>query len=265
MLVRATAVSLALLAPAALAPAQSSGKSDPREVRIYDVSDLPSDARIDAFTGFMPVQIDRLTPTLLVVAARAEDHEQFRSVLAQVRALAPSRIVVEATLHRVADASALDVGQAAADDLRQSPVVRRVEHAGARRTELNLVSVESRTHISDVTAIVGQNAVALDPETSEARSGMMLQLRVGDGASGVSPISIRGAITTAEINSRPMSTPNAPLQAGSDSLDLLSSTTRSIHADLSAADGRPVIAAIVDDPGAPGASLVLVVSVSPAP
>lgn len=273
MLARAAAVLVASLMLCCAAPAQSRGSdsrstTSPREaqeVRIYDVSDLPADADMGAFAALMSIQLKKLTPTLVVVSAPADQQEQFRAALEQIRTLTPESVVVSATLHRVKDASALRVGQPAGDAMQASSAARRVELTGARRTELAMNSTESTTFIEDVTPVVGNNAAAFDPTIGNASSGLSLSVRVGDSVEGRSPVSVTGSFTQAILDARKTPMLEASLTVGVDSMDRATTTMRSLGGSLTLAANQPTIAAIVDDPEAPGGSLVLVLSIAPAP
>lgn len=274
MLARAAAVLVASVLLSSAAPAQSRGgetrtTTQPREaqeVRIYDVSDLPADADMGAFAALMSIQLKKLTPTLVVVSAPADQQEQFQAALEQIRTLAPDAVVVSAALHQVQDASALRVGEAAGDALRASPALRRVEVSGARRSALELISTESTSYIEDVTPVVGNSAAGFDPTIGKASSGLTLAVRVGESEGGRSAVTVVGWYSQATLEGR--ATPlleASSLVAPVDAMDRATTTARSLGGQLSLSADQPTIAAIVDDPEAPGGSLVLVLTVSPAP
>ncbi len=273
MLARVVAVLVASLILSSAAPAQSRGgesraTSQPREaqeVRIYDVSDLPADADMGAFAALMSIQLKKLTPTLVVVSAPADQHEQFRAALEQIRTLAPDSVVVSASLHRVKDASALRVGQPAGDALNSFPAARRVELTGARRTELAMISTESTSYIEDVTPVVGANAAGFDPTIGKASTGLSLSVRVGDSAEGRSPVTVTGWFTRSTLDEQATPLLEASLVAGVDAMDRTTTTARSLAGSLTLAADQPTIVAIVDDPEAPGGSLVLALTIAPAP
>lgn len=245
--------------PAAEAP------SAEHEVRLYDTSDLPADADLNALSVFMPLSMEPLTSSLTLVSASSEDHERLRVILTQVRALTPARVSVVATLHLAPDVSGVVVGAPAPAAVLAAPVERRVHHVGPRRTELALRSLEAVSYVKDLTPIVSNNVAAFARSVETSPNGLTLSVTVGDASDGASPVTVRGELASTTIIERRRVESLDGVASGPDQIDLLEVAHRTLNASLRARDGAPVVAAIVDAPGREGQSLVLTIAVAPAP
>lgn len=271
----AVSISLASIQPLALAQSGGAGGAGagslssraPAEVRIYEVSDLPEGVDIPDLVHLFGAESREISPTLLGVIASAEGHDQITAAFNQLRTMADSdRLLVTVSVQPVDAGSALQVGDVAGPDVMSVPPLRRVQIATMRRNGAEIRSIESVSYIRDLTPIVGNNAVASDPEIGSAQSGLEISLILGEDTGRGTPVRFAGEFSDSTLEPptpAPAGVTSGVVGGGPFEIQNVRSSMRSVQGNLLAPDGQPIVAAIFDDVREEGGMLALVMRVTP--
>ncbi len=222
----------------------------------------PTDVLVAKLCNLVSLSNEELVENVYFIEGEEANHKRFADAIESVRGLFQDRIQIEVTCLEVDAAQSPNVGDPAPTGTNPGVTAKTVT---IRKSQARVQATRSVTYISRWTPIVGDNSVGLEPGTSTATDGVVLDVRVA-GGKDKQRVSVQGAISKVEITNIQVPSDqtigaNTSLSPGGPlvTIGLPRTDRRVIDTDVSIELKRPTVVACV--PGfKEGKQIVVVVT-----
>lgn len=213
---------------------------------------------IDSLAEASSMVVQTITPGILAATGTKDQHELFQRLINQLRTVDSGTYEVEIAVSKAGPDQSAAIGQPFAS----SGEAVRVKQAVRGRTAASLHATETTSYISDWVPVVGNSAVAYQPQTKEAVSGLQLGVLVTPSSAGRVDVRLTGSLDKADVRMTPnpaTGTGAAGQPVPSDlGIGLPTVQSRSIAAELDLPLDQSTVVAVVAGFGSEGREQVVV-------